>query len=107
MRILWVSRHPPQKEQVDELNSIFGSVDIIFYPERISSAKEVADALIEKKADDLVVVLPQSMIADLTSMGITPIKAIMRRELKPYGEVVFHHQGFERIKEVTFTSEKL
>lgn len=107
MKILWLSRHSPNNKQVEELEQKFGDVDLFHVSTTINHPNEVKQLMEEFKCDEIVTVIPLSIIAKLTGMGIRPIRAIMSRELDNKNVPVFKHERFERIKNVVVVSEPL
>lgn len=110
MKILWLSRHSATEEQVADLNRIFRGVEIVQVNKTVSNAQEVADIFNEVGADEMVVVLPPNILADLLNpkLGLPkPIRAVMNREIRPDGEAVFSHSHFERIEKIEIITTRL
>lgn len=106
--ILWLSRHSANNKQIKELEEVFNdTVDIIKVSATIQTPREVKDLMAKFKCDDVVAVLPLSMLAKMTNIGIRPLRAVMSRELDNQGEPVFHHEYFERIFDVNVVSRSL
>ena len=63
MKVAWVSRHAPLREQVEELNRMFGRVDVVLVGNTFKDAKEVMKQVKDTGASISVVVLPLSMLA--------------------------------------------
>ena len=111
MKILWVSRHSPFQKQIEELKRKFGAdLELIKVSTKIRDPYEIKQLMEEYECDDVVAVVPLSMRARLTSIGINPIKAVMSRKVIGHvngqfeEEVVWEHENFERVlnvKEVT------
>ena len=106
MKILWLSRHEPQKTQVDELKEVFGNVEIIQENKTIEDVKEIKRLMQEYNADEVVAVLPINLLGSLTELGIYPLRAVMEREVNE-GSVEFKHKYFERIKGIKVDYERL
>lgn len=106
-RILWVSRHAPTQPQVDELQQVFGPVDIVQESITIGKASEVKDLMERHNAAEVVAVLPVHLLAELTRLGIRPIRAVMERQLHNDGSVDFIHQRFERVERVEIVTSPL
>lgn len=107
-RILWVSRHAPTQPQVDELQQVFGpDVEVIQESITIGKASEVKDLMERYNAAEVVAVLPVHLLAELTRLGIRPIRAVMERQLHNDGSVDFIHQRFERVERVEIVTSPL
>ena len=106
-KILWLSRHEPQPVQVEELEKIFGTVDIIQVSTVINKVDEIIQIMKENNADEIVVVLPLNLISELLRQGVKPLRAVMERILKEDGDVEFRHSHFERIMKIEIITEKL
>lgn len=78
-RILWVSKHPPLYKQVEELKRIYGDVEIVQYAGFVKDARHVLDLKEKCKADEVVTVLPLSMIMRIIDLGIKPLWAEMEQ----------------------------
>lgn len=106
-RILWVSRHPPMKKQLEELKRCFGQrVAIINVPKIITSVDEVISMKKELNCDEMVVVLSMWLVEELVKKGEKPIVAIMRKKLvndKP----ILVHEKFVRIVDMNIVFEEL
>lgn len=96
-RILWLSRHSPEDDQIAELKEIFGKIEIIQKSETVNDAYEVRGIMEKARAKEIVAVLPLSILAGLLRIGIQPIRAVMKREVISDEEVNFHHDFFERV----------
>lgn len=82
MRILWISRHSPLKAQIDALREVFGDVEIVQYDKHVRDADHVLELIAYYDAQEVVVVLPLSIIAHILQKGVKPL--YMRME-------VIHH----------------
>lgn len=107
VRILWLSRHNPKDEQVKELTEKFGGVEIIQKSVTVSSANEIKELMEEVQAQEMVVVLPTNLLAELTNLGFQPIRAVMNRIVHENGEVEFTHSHFERVERVEIITKPL
>jgi len=105
--VLWLSRHEPQEEQIKELEKVFGGIEIVQVSKTVSGAMEVLKLMQENETDELVAVLPISLIAELTEKGVHPLRAVMKRELNEEGEAIFTHEYFERVMRVDIISHPL
>jgi hypothetical protein len=80
MKVYWMSRHEPLASQIKELKRLFGDeVEIEQDPNPFSSADDIARRFRESGADELVVVAPLSVIAELVKRGIKPLWAEMQQ----------------------------
>lgn len=78
MLVVWFSRHQPTKRQMAELRRLFGDeVRVETDPLPFSSAEEVAARFRAKRADDLVVVAPMTVLDALCKQGLRPLWAQM------------------------------
>lgn len=118
VRILWLSRHKPQEEQIRMLQEKFGSIMIIHRDATLDSdpqkaARQLRDMMEEEGANEVVCVLPITHLAEIVKLGIKPIRAIMRRV--PTGRILdngerecqFLPEGFERVEEVKVVTKPL
>ena len=106
-KILWLSRHGATLEQKNELEQSFGEVEIIQVSTTVKSANEIKNLMEEHDAKEVVTVLPLDLLAELTRMGIHPIRAVMERKIEEGGEVTFSHKFFEKITRVEVDSHPL
>lgn len=118
-RILWLSRHTMTQEQKTDLARIYGEVEIKQYDQSVSSWKEIVEQ--GEDCDVLAVVLPPSILADLTNPRNNQkpvIRAIANRV--PTGNTIvnpatgkeeveykFEHVGWERVIKVVVETERL
>lgn len=78
IKVLWVSRHPPLPAQIKALEALYGSGTITFKDNKpFSNAQEIIQRFEQGHFDEMVVVAPLSVIAQLTQRGITPLWAEM------------------------------
>jgi len=76
-RILWLSRHSPTSTQKNILEAtLCEPIDIIQVGTTVRSHYEVREMMEHYKCDDIVAVLPLSIIAQLCSIGINPIRPV-------------------------------
>jgi len=73
MKILWLSRHSPLPAQIKELKKKFGDVQIIQYNKKVRDSQHVLELMRKYEADEIVAVLPLSIIARLCELGIKPL----------------------------------
>lgn len=107
IKILWVSRHNPLPEQIDELTLAFGDIEITQYTDVVYSVGQLLEMFDDGMFDEMVVVLPVEMIRQLLVGGVRPLKAVMRREKISWNEVRLEHHHFERIICLEIQSEPL
>lgn len=118
--VLWYSRHNMTDDQESDLRRIFGSdVTVHHVVGNASSWKDVEEA--GKDDDVLAVVLPPSLLADLTNPrnNVKPvIRAIANRIAtgnrvinpatgKEEDEYKFVHAGWERVIKIEVVTERL
>ena len=75
--ILWVSRHPPLESQINELNRLFGDVLVSIDPTPFENAQAIIERA--KNYDEIVMVAPLSVIAEVCKLGIKPLWAEMEQ----------------------------
>lgn len=113
-KILWMSRHRPLESQKEALNDLFGKVKIEQDPNPFSNADDIVNRYKSGNYDEMVVVAPLSVIAELTKRGIKPLWAEMK-QIDPNdenAEVVANGRGytficFKRIKTVRMEFEEI
>ena len=107
MKLLWLSRHDPFLDQIEELNDIFGEdIDIVVHRYPVKTGAEVVQIMKRTKADEVCAVLPINLIEEVVALGIQPIRAQMERILSADG-VIFVHDYFYRIKKLDIIREIL
>ena len=74
-KILWLSRHEPEKEQIDELNEVFGEIEITQVKQFIKSIGHIVK-LMGSEYDEAVVVLPYSLRVQMVEKGLRPIVSV-------------------------------
>jgi len=67
--VLWVSRHPPIKAQIETLKKKLGSIKVLQVSGLIPSAEFVAELVKKFNAQYVVPVLPLSFIARLSELA--------------------------------------
>jgi hypothetical protein len=117
VQVMWLSRHHPTPEQVRVLKEklVRGERELYINPVSVSvkDGKEVVDLFVDAGADEMVVVLPVNILAELLTelrrrgMDIKPIRSVMARSSDEQGnvEVVFDH--YERLVSVEIISHPL
>lgn len=97
-KILWISRHPPTKDQIDELEEILGECKIRRIARHFQNAYEVKELIAQENPDEVVAVLPDSILRELTALKIKPIVTI-GTQIYENGRKVYKHDGYEVIDE--------
>lgn len=64
-KILWLSRHDILPEQVAELRSAFGKVEFVKHGQGVESGAEVFQLFNDLDRNEMVVVLPLPLLAEL------------------------------------------
>lgn len=118
-KILWLSRHCMTTEQLCDLLRIYGKIEIIRYDKTVASWQEVVEA--GKDCDILAVVLPPTILADLTNPQ-NNTKPVIRAKSnrvetgkstlnpatgKHEKEYKFEHAGWERVVKIEIVVEEL
>lgn len=67
VRILWISRHPPLPKQLEELRRVFGEFELIQYAGFVKDAKHVVELMRMYRADEVVTIIPLTMIYHLVN----------------------------------------
>lgn len=62
VKILWISRHPPLDKQLSELKRIFGKYELVQYAGFVKDADHVVELMKKFNADEVVAVLPLTML---------------------------------------------
>ena len=106
-KIVWLSRHDPQKSQIEELKKFFGAVEIVQVSAVINNVSEIIKIMEENGAEEIVVVLPPNLISELLRLGVKPLRAVMERILHDDGSVEFKHSHFERIIKIEIITKRL
>lgn len=115
--VMWLSRHEPTDEQKavleDKLAGGEAQLCIHQISKSVTNGSEVVNLFLECFADEMVVVLPLDILADLVTnlreKGIAqkPIRAVMRRLLASDGSVSFQFERFERVVNIVVECERL
>jgi hypothetical protein len=124
-RILWISKHKPLQRQVNELKRIFGNnVEIIVHDYKVKDANHVFKLIKKFNADEVVTILPLSIIQRICEMGIKPLWSEMEflhvcdyfncndfKNESDYYDISskrhFRFKKFYRIKEVKMVLEEI
>lgn len=117
IRVMWQSRHVPTREQVDALSEKLTADGQEIVIEQISdtfaSGEGIVDHFEKSGADEMVVVLPIHILAELIhdlrrrQLAIRPIRAVMTRSLNAAQEAQFSFDHFERVLDVKIVCEPL
>jgi len=114
-RILWVSRHPTTPRQVDGLRELFGEVKVDMDPRPFDSAEDIVKRFRDGGYDDMVVVAPLSVIAQLINLGVKPLYSEMEPCTPEEAEVTmkrrnrtdyYRFKRFRRVKMVRLEFEE-
>lgn len=111
-RIIWFSRHNPLPKQREELQRIFGEVEILIDAQPFSNADEVVDRFRAAGGDEMVSVAPLSVIDQLCQRGIQPLFAEMEVVQDGSYDVMaagrkYRFLKFTRIKDIKILKEDL
>jgi hypothetical protein len=106
-RILWFSRHKPKKEQLEELNCIFGDIEIVPVIKKVSTGKQVLDIIKINNCQEAVLVLPEKIIQQVVKEGFYPLRAVMERKFTDNGKTKFIHDHFERVVKFEMVTERI
>lgn len=117
IRVMWQSRHAPTREQLDALSKKLATdgqkIVIDQITDTFSSGKGIVDHFEKTGADEMVVVLPIHILAELIQdlrqrqLAIHPIRAVMTRSLNAAQEAEFSFDHFERVLDVQIVCEPL
>lgn len=77
VKIMWFSQHSPVPRQIFELKRLFGEVEIIQDPKPFSGADDVINRFKKSGAEEMVIVAPISVIAQIVQRGVNPLYAEM------------------------------
>ena len=118
-KILWLSRHNMTGEQYADLKRIYGNVEIKQVSKTVNGWQDVVD--LGYDCDVLAVVLPISILADLTnprnnrkpvirakSNRVPTGKSVLNPATgKEEEEYLFEHVGWEQIESVVLSVKEL
>ena len=118
-KILWLSRHEMTEAQKQDLERIYGEVEIKTFDQTVSGWRDVVEAGAD--CDVLAVVLPPAILADLTNPRNNQKPVIRARANRvPTGNTVvnpatgkeeaeyrFEHVGWERVIKIQVIVEAL
>ncbi len=118
-KVLWLSRHEMTKSQMEDLERIYGRVELKKFDQSVKSWKDVVEA--GSDCDILAVVLPPAILAELTNPRNNQ-KPVIRAKAnrvktgrslinpatgKEETEYAFEHAGWERVLKVEVLVEAL
>lgn len=118
-KVLWLSRHEMTKSQMEDLERIYGRVELKKFDQSVKSWKDVVEA--GSDCDILAVVLPPAILAELTNPRNNQ-KPVIRAKAnrvktgrslinpatgKEETEYAFEHAGWERVLKVEVLVESL
>jgi hypothetical protein len=84
VKVYWLSRHEPLPSQVAELRRLFGEDVVIEQdPKPFDSVDDILNRFRQSGADELLVVAPLSVIAQLVQRGVKPLWAEMEQVTDP------------------------
>lgn len=111
MRIRWFSRHVPLPAQIESLHQLWPNFELTQDPKPFSSALDIKRRAEEAGADELIVVAPLSVMAELVKLGLRPIRAIMTETTSveeahtTAGGRMYRFDGWERVLELRLVTE--
>ena len=119
MKILWVSRHQLNNEQLSDLERIYGDVEIVNFQDTVKSAEQLVE--VGEDCEVFAVVLPPALLEDLISPRINQklvIRSVMERV--PTGtmivnpvtgkeemEMAMHFVAWEQVDELRIVTHRL
>jgi hypothetical protein len=80
MKILWIAKTKPMGEQLDELVRLFPGAEVEVDLREVRNTTELVTRIRAGKYDEVVAVVPWSMLSQLTERGIYPLYPKIRRE---------------------------
>lgn len=118
-KILWLSRHALTKEQIADLERIYGEIQVTTFDQTVSNWRDVVAAGAD--CDILAVVLPPSILAELTNPR-NNTKPVIRAKANrvPTGNSIinpatgkeeteyrFEHAGWEQVLKIEVVVQPL
>jgi len=105
MKVYWLSRHAPLESQIAELRRLFGEDVVIEQdPQPFDSVDDILNRFRQSGADELLVVAPLSVIAQLVQRGVKPLWAEMEQVTDPSlaeTEAAGRYYRFVRFRRIT------
>lgn len=95
-KVLWLSRHHPDKGEERELRRIFGAIEVVVDDHPIASengVEDVAGRMRSGQFDEVVLVAPTSILDGLCQKGIYPLWPVTSEDRRTF-------LGFDRIVEI-------
>lgn len=109
-KILCITRHSMSREQIDELTRVFGVIEVKQISTVVNTANDVMKLVRKYDANEVVVVLPLTIIAALTARGIYPIVSVRKKhdehgnDIPPSNHI---HDYFKVVERVEIVSHPL
>jgi hypothetical protein len=103
MKILWISKNNPMQEQLDALKVLFPAAQIEVDTRDVRNTEELVARIRSGKYDEIVAVIPWSMLKQLLSRGIYPLYAKIERDKN--GSM--RHVGIERVESIDMKTRPL
>lgn len=105
-KILWFSRHNLTNDQKEDLQNLFGDIEILQVNKTISHAIELKNEI--DQYDVIAVVLPIGLQAELLSIcKDKPVLICKSHRLEINGKFEFLHAGWEQLKKIELVKETL
>lgn len=79
MKILWIAKSDPMPEQLAEIDKLFPGAEIEIDLREVRNTAELVTRIRAGKYDEVVAVVPWSMLSQLTERGIYPLYPKIRR----------------------------
>lgn len=95
MKILWIAKTEPMAEQLAELAELFPGAEVEMDLREVRTTMELVTRIRAGKYDEVVAVVPWSMLSQLTERGIYSLYPKIRRVGK-----VMEHVGIFRVESV-------
>ena len=96
-KILWVSRHQPTDNQLEELNDIFENYELVIKKTTISKAQDIVDLMEKHNCTEVMPVVPHAIRRQLANEH--GVKYIFAETMKMNrnGKPQYHHLKFHRV----------
>jgi hypothetical protein len=95
MKILWISKSQPMPEQRAELDRLFPNADVEIDTREVGGASQLVERIRAGKYDEVVAVVPWSMLSQLIERGIHPLYAKIR-----HAGGAIKHVGIYRLESI-------
>jgi hypothetical protein len=76
--ILWISRHPPLRIQRKVLKELFGDISFTLWETGVRDAEHAIELKKMFDADEIVTILPLTIVQKLCELGIYPLYPEMK-----------------------------